>query len=133
MCVVALFLSLIRTLIKLHQRGSLPQEPLPEIISANKWLAQRYGVFALLGDTRDGGMVDIADAIERIIEMVADEAVALGCESDVFHARKILAEGSSADRQIDHFNLRKVEGDTPHEALVSTIDQIIAETTEDAG
>ena len=133
MCVVALFASLIRALVKLHKQGTLPPEPLVEILSANKWLAQRYGVFALLGDTRDGGMVDIADAIERIIKMVADEAVALGCENDVLHARSILAEGSSADRQIDHFNLRRLEGDTPHAALVSTIDQIIAETADGTG
>ena len=133
MCVIALFASLIRALVKLHQKGSLPPEPLVEILAANKWLAQRYGVFALLGDTRDGGMVDISDAVERILEMVMDEAVALGCENDVLHVRKILAEGSSADRQIDHFNLRLLEGDTTRDALVSTIDHIIAETADGTG
>ena len=133
MCVIALFASLIRALVKMHQKGSLPPEPLAEILAANKWLAQRYGVFALLGDTRDGGMVDISDAVERILEMVTGEAVALGCENDVLHVRKILTEGSSADRQIDHFNLRLLEGDTTHAALVSTIDQIIAETADGTG
>ena len=130
MCIISLLTCLIHALARLHEKGSLPPEPRLEIITANKWLAQRYGVFALLGDTRDGGMVDLADAVERIIVMVSKEARALGCEDEVQHVHTILREGSSADRQIDHFLLRKVEGDTAEEALKSTIDQVVQESYE---
>lgn len=130
MCIIALFTCLIKSLLKLHQKSSLPPEPRLEIITANKWLAQRYGVFALLGDTRDGGMVDISDAIERIIIMINNEAEELGCKKEVDHVHKILKDGSSADRQIDHFNLRKHEGDNTAEALKSTINLVVNETYE---
>lgn len=130
MCIIAMFTCLIRALIRLHEKGALPPEPRLEVINANKWLAQRYGVFALLGDTRDGGMIDIVDAVERVIVMVAKEAQILGCEEDIQHAHNILRDGSSADRQIDHFLLRKVEGDSVGDALKSTVDEIVKESTE---
>ncbi len=133
MCIIALFTCLIRALIRLHEKGALPPEPRLEIINANKWLAQRYGVFALMGDTRDGGMVDFADAVERVIVMVLKEAQALGCEEEIHHAHNILRNGSSADRQIDHFSLRKLEGDSIEEALKSTVDLIVNESLEGVG
>ncbi len=133
MCVIALFACLIRALSKLRAKGALPPEPLLEILTANKWLAQRYGVFALLSDTRDGGMIDISDAIERILIMVSGEAKALGCQKEVQHAHNILRDGSSADRQIDHFLLRKLEGDSIGDALRSTIDQVVQESHEGTG
>ena len=130
MCVISMLTCLICALARRYASGTLPVEPRLEIINANKWLAQRYGVFALLGDTRDGGLVDISDAVERTLVMLSGEAEQLNCVEEVQHSRRILREGSSADRQIDHFLLRKVEGDSVAEALKSTIDQIVNETYE---
>lgn len=129
-CIITLLTCLIRFLAKLYNKGSLPPEPRLEIITANKWLAQRYGVFALLGDTRDGGMVDISDAIDRILLMIANEVRELNCEEEIQHVHNILREGSSADRQIDHYHLRKLEGDSVEEALKSTINLVAKETYE---
>ena len=129
--IVALYASLVRRLLRLDGQGALPPDPPTEIIAENRWLAQRYGVLAFLGDARgDGGRVDIGDYAARLVDDLADDARALGCEQELRHVLTIIREGSGADRQIDHFRLRRLEGDTEEEALRAVVDLVIAETRE---
>ena len=127
-CIVALYASLTRMLLRQARAGTLPPEPRTEIIAENRWLAQRYGVFAFLGDTRDGGRMDIDDYARALIEQLSDDARALGCEAELHRVSEIIRDGSSADRQVDHFRIHRLEGATEIEALHAVVDQLIAET-----
>ncbi len=133
LCIVAVYACLVRWLLRQYQAGTLPQEPLTEIIAENRWLAQRYGVLAFLGNTTDGGRSDIGDLVTQLVETLSDDARALDCESELRHALHIVSNGSSADRQTDHFRLRVLEGDSKDQALLSVVDQILAETREGLG
>ena len=82
-CIAALYASLIRMLLRQARADTLPPEPRTEIIAENRWLAQRYGVFAFLGDMHDGGRMDIDDYARGLIEQLADDARALGCEERI--------------------------------------------------
>ncbi len=129
--IVALYAALVRRLMRLDGAGLLPEDPPTEIIAENRWLAQRYGVLAFLGDMYGGeGKVDIEDYAARLVEEVAEDARELGCEQELRHVPAIIREGSSADRQLDHFRLRRLEGDTDAEALRAVVDLVIAETRE---
>ena len=129
--IVALYACLVRRLLQLHHRKLLPPDPPTEIIAENRWLAQRYGVLAFLGDVRgSGGRVDIEDYAARVVEELAGEAHDLGCEQELRHVLIIIRDGSSADRQLDHFRLRRLEGDTEEEALRAVVDLVVAETRE---
>ena len=130
-CVAALYASLIRRLLRQDREGGLPPDPPTEIIVENRWLAQRYGVFAFFGDPEAGGRMDIEDHASRIVEELADDARALGCEEEVRRALTIIREGTGADRQIDLYRLRRLEGDTEEEALRAVVDLVLAETRED--
>ena len=127
-CMVALYASLIRCLLRADQAGALPPEPLTEIIAENRWLAQRYGVLAFFGDEQGGGRRDIMDYVQDLVEMLADDARELDCESDVRRALEIIREGTGADRQVDHYRLRRREGDSHEEALRAVVDLVLAET-----
>ena len=127
-CMVALYASLIRCLLRADQAGTLPPEPLTEIIAENRWLAQRYGVLAFFGNEQGGGRRDIMDYVQDLVEMLADDARELGCESDVRRALEIIREGTGADRQVDHYRLRRLEGDSHEEALRAVVDLVLAET-----
>ena len=129
--IVALYASLVRRLLRLDSEGLLPPDPPTEIIAENRWLAQRYGVLAFLGDVRGtGGRVDIEDHAARLVDDLTDDARALGCEKELRHVLTIIQEGSGADRQLDHYRLRRLEGDTGEEALRAVVDMVIAETRE---
>ena len=114
------------------QGGGLPPEPLTELIAGDRWIAQRYGVLAFFGNRgAEGGRVDIDDYAAELVDEIAEDAQALGCEAEVRRALDIIREGTGADRQIDLFHLRRLEGDTEEEALRRVVDQILADTKEE--
>ena len=126
--IAALYASLVRNLARLDAEGGLPTEPATEIIAENRWLAGRYGVLAFLGNMDDGGRVDIDDYLEALIDDLAEDAAALDCEAELGRVRDIVREGTSADRQIDLYRLRRLEGDDEATALRAVVDAIVAET-----
>ena len=126
--IAALYASLIRWLLRQHRAGALPAEPRTEIIAENRWLAQRYGAFAFLGDTRHGGRMDINDYALGLLEELDGDAGALGCREELSRVSSIIREGSGADRQLDHYRLARLDGATKMEALRSVVDLVIAET-----
>ena len=130
-CIAALYASLVRMLMRRDREGALPPEPLTEIIAQNRWIAQRYGVFAFFGDAaRQDGRVDIDDYVAALVDEIASDARALDCEAETRRALAIIREGSGADRQVDLFRLRRFEGDSDAEALRCVVDQVLAETRE---
>ena len=128
--IVALYASLVRWLWRLDREGALPPEPPTEILAENVWLAQRYGVLAFLGDTMQGGRVDIADMVTRLVDELGEDAAALGCENELRHTLNIIRDGASADRQIDCYRLSLLDGASREEALRAVVDQALAETVE---
>ena len=128
--IVALYAALVRHLVRLDGQGLVPPDPPTAIIAENRWIAQRYGVLAFFGDVRRGGQVDIAEDAARLVDELAADARDLGCEDELRQALVIIRDGSGADRQLDHFRLRRVEGDTEAEALRAVVDLVIAETKE---
>ncbi len=132
--VAALYASLIRRLLRRDRDGGLPPEPLTELIAGDRWIAQRYGVLAFFGDrARGSGRVDIDDYAAALVDELADDARALGCEAELRRALTIIREGTGADRQVDLYRLRRLEGDTEDEALRRVVDQVLAETKEGLG
>ena len=130
--IAALYASLIRWLWRRDLQGGLPPEPLTELIAEDRWIAQRYGVFAFFGDRDSGtGRVDIADYLADLVEELAADARALGCEDELRRAPAIVMNGTGADRQLDLYRLRRLEGDTEAEALRRVVDMVLAETRED--
>ena len=131
LCIVALYAALIRWLMRLDRDGRLPPEPLTELIAGDRWIAQRYGVLAFFGDrAAGGGRVDIDDYATELVETLAADAQALGCEAELRRALTIIREGTGADRQVDLFRLRRLEGDTEEEALHRVVDLVLADTKE---
>jgi len=84
----------------------------------NKWRAQRFGVQASFA-TLDGPQT-VAEFLDKVIALTADDAKQLRCTTEIRHCRAIVATGTSADRQIEIF---EKEG-----ALLPVI-RWIAETT----
>ena len=130
LCMAALYACLVRYLLRQDANQLLSAEPATELIAENRWLASRYGVLAFFGNTESGGRVDIQDYATRLVADLGEDAQALDCETELGRVLEIIREGTSADRQIDLFRLRRIEGDDHQEALRAVVDQAIAETRE---
>ena len=131
LAVAAMYASLIRRLLRQDAKKALPPEPASDIIAENRWLAARYGVLAFFGDVAVGGRIDIIDYLSALIDNLAEDAKALGCEAELRHCLTIIREGAGADRQLDHFRLRRLEGDGTEQALRAVTDLVIQETMDD--
>ena len=126
----ALYACLIRRLLRKDAEEGLPAEPPTELIAENRWHASRYGSLAFLGDFGVGGRTDIQELVAELVADLAEDAVALDCEQELQRVTEIIRLGTGADRQIDLFRLRRLEGDTIPEALRAVVDMVIAETRE---
>lgn len=131
--ITALYGCLVRNLWRRDINDTLPPDHPTEIISENRWLSQRYGVLAFFGNLEAGGRMDIDDYAQGLVRDLAEDAKALNCEAELRHVLEIVRNGSGADRQVDLFRLRRLEGASHDEALTDVVDLIIRETKESLG
>jgi carboxylate-amine ligase len=97
----------------------------------NLWRTQRSGIEAELIDEASEAALPYADALDRVLALVEEDADALGCGAEVEHARLIAREGTSADRQIAVFEAGREAGLSNRQALDRVVDWL-AETTRGA-
>ena len=69
------------------------------LISENRWRAQRYGIGGGLIDFGRGEIVPVPALLEELIEILAEDAEALGCLPEIEAAREIIEGGTSSERQ----------------------------------
>jgi carboxylate-amine ligase len=130
-CIASLYACILRMLYRIRRANQTWRTYPVFLLSENRWRAQRYGVGGTLFDFGKGELVAFRDLIDELIAMVQEDAEALDCLAEVEHARTIVARGTSADRQVAHFNRLVAEGAEPEEALRGVVDCLIAETGSD--
>ena len=67
---------------------------------SQKELALRLGVRCHLADFTRGTEVPFAAALDDLIELVSDAATELGTRDEVEQVRRIVSDGTSAERQL---------------------------------
>jgi glutamate---cysteine ligase / carboxylate-amine ligase len=104
------------------------------LAAENLWRAQRHGVRASLIDGVSGTAVPFGSALEATLALVEEDAHALGCREEVEASRTIVAQGTSADRQLGIFAEARGRGLAGTEVLSAIVDwlaQVTAGTTTD--
>ena len=92
------------------------------LIEENKWRAARWGIDGKLidfGKRREVPMRDLAMELLQFVDDVLDD---LGSRREVEYVKKILADGTSAERQVDVY---RHTGD-----LRAVVQSIVEETRE---
>ena len=130
MTIAALYVCIARMLYRLRI-GNLRWRGYPLLLlEENRWRAQRYGVQDTLFDFGKGDLVPFPVLIDELLELLAPDAAALGCEQEVAHARTIVERGTGADRQLAVFNAALKAGSSQQEALNQVVDALVAESVE---
>ncbi|WP_417435498.1 carboxylate-amine ligase [Hoeflea sp.] len=130
LAIVALTQSIMHMLWRLRSKNQRWRIHDRFLVGENRWRAQRYGVSNGLIDFGKGAVVEFADLIEELIELVREDAIALGCWSEVQSARRIVEYGTSADRQRAIEANAIAEGASVMEAQKEVVRSLIAEFTE---
>jgi len=100
------------------------------LVSENRWRAMRYSFDEGLIDFAKGAIVPFEELLEEILDLTADDAEALGCESEVAGVRDILSRGTSAHRQLKAHELAIAAGKSDEDALKAVVDTLIEDTAE---
>ena len=90
----------------------------------------RYSFDEGLIDFAKGAIVPFEDLLDEVLDLIADDAEALGCKSELADIRDILDRGTSAHRQLKAHELAIAAGKSAEEALVSVVDTLIEDTAE---
>ena len=102
------------------------------IAGENLWRAQRDGARAELIDEASGAARPVAEHLEQVLALVAEDAAALGCAAEAESARAIVASGTSAEGQVAAFEAARGRGQPEGEALGAVVDWLAARTAPDA-
>jgi carboxylate-amine ligase len=98
------------------------------ITQENKWHAQRYGIGATFVEPFSRSPLTLVQWLDQVIDFIAEDANALGCENEIRHLHVIAGQGTSADRQISTFRKATTAGRRRLTALKEVIDWAAAET-----
>jgi carboxylate-amine ligase len=98
------------------------------ISKENKWHAQRYGINAIFVDPFTRAPLTIRDWLKQVRNLVAGDITAFGCAAEIDHLERILAEGTSADHQVDIYARSRAAGRRRLTALKDVIDWAAGET-----
>lgn len=128
MTIAALYQCLLGFLYRLRRNNQKWRVYAPGIIEENMWRAQRYGTDGSLVDFGKGVLVPMTDLIDEFIELLAQDAIEFDVRDEVRHARTIVAEGTSAHRQIATYQAALEDGASEHEALQSVVDELIVDS-----
>lgn len=126
--VAALYTCLLRMLWRLKTNNQRWRQYASMLIEENRWRAQRYGLDEGLVDFGKGRIIPVVDLVDELIDLIAEDAAALGCEKEIQSLRQITARGTSAHRQVARFDAFRDNGSSDDEALKSVVDHLIAET-----
>jgi carboxylate-amine ligase len=119
-CIAAIIQAFVAKLLKLRKQNLGFRTYPPHLIRENKWRAVRHGLEGKLIDFGKKEQVPERELILEILDFIDDVVDDLGSRAEVNYARQIMAEGTSADRQIRTF---EETGD-----LKAVVDRICEET-----
>lgn len=133
MTIAAMYQCLLSYLFRLRRHNQKWRVYSPGVIEENVWRAQRYGTDGSLVDFGKGELVPMADLVEEFIEVLAQDAIELDVREEVRHAREIVAQGTSAHRQLATYESSLKAGASEEEALRAVVDELIVDTMHGIG
>ncbi len=128
--IAAIYRCIVRMLYRLRRSNQRWRHYSAFLVNENRWLAQRFGASNALIDFGKGETVPFVDLVDEMIVLIAEDAEFFDCEKEVAHARTILADGTSADRQLSVYERHLEEGASAEVALSAVVDQLIEETVQ---
>ncbi|MEM1399996.1 MAG: carboxylate-amine ligase [Pseudomonadota bacterium] len=126
--IAAMYVCILRRLWRLRRMNAQWRRYTTFLLNENRWRAMRYGVEEGLIDFGRGEMVAYPDLLNELIDLVYEDAEALGCVEEIENARDIIKRGTSADQQLKIFRDARESGHDEQEALKAVVDWLANET-----
>ncbi|MBT2339891.1 MULTISPECIES: carboxylate-amine ligase [Pseudomonas] len=128
LCLVSLFRLMVAHAIDQPQPGAAYSLASHWILKENRWRAKRHGILAeFIVEGQEQPML-IGEWLTLAEQTFGETAAALGCLEVFKPARRIVQEGTSADRQVVLYEQGLLLGDSTEQALSRVVDQLVSES-----
>ncbi len=101
--IAALCQAVIAKLYRLHEKNQSFRHYSRALIMENKWRASRYGLDGKMIDFGKQTEVPVRELMVEMLDFVSDVAGELDSQEELNHIRKMVEEGTGADRQLKVF------------------------------
>jgi glutamate---cysteine ligase / carboxylate-amine ligase len=129
LCIASIYRCLIRAIVRLPDFGRERTNLTRLLIDENRWQAKRHGTAAEFVDVLQGSeRMPLQQYWQALLVVIAEDAAALKCETQVMHAEKIFARGTSADQQLMIYRAARDRGASRHEACRDTMRWLIEQS-----
>jgi len=126
--IAALFSCLLRMLYRLKLENKRWRQYAPMLIAENRWRAQRYGIDEGMVDFGKGEIVPFSELLEELVDLISEDADALGCVTEIENLKTILSRGTSAHRQVATYEQALADGADKETALKAVVGFLVEET-----
>ena len=124
----AMLVCVLRMLYRLRTRNQRWRIYTPMLIRENRWRAMRYSFDEGLIDLARGVVVPFGELLDEMLDLIAEDADALGCAKEVASVRDILKRGTSAHRQLRAYEQEQAAGKSVEDSLKTVVDTLIENT-----
>lgn len=128
LALAAAFRCLVRAHLREPRTGAQGSAITRRIVDENRWQAKRHGIGARFVEESTGQAVTVADMLRTLRDLVAEDADTLRCETEIARLDAILAEGTSADRQLAIYRRQRERLRSRTQALESVVDWLLDAT-----
>ena len=128
LAIAGLYRCLVHTYVQHTALGERRGPMTRRIIDENRWLAKRYGLEARFLVESGTQPIAARELLAQMLDLVAESAQALGCESEMAGVARIAANGTSAHRQLAIHDQRLQDGDSPTQAVCAAVDWLVDTT-----
>lgn len=98
------------------------------LIDENRWRAKRFGLDAEFIALDEQHHRPCREVLGALLDDVAEDAHTLGCEPALAQVRRLMAEGTSAHRQMAVYDEARQRGETRAKALHAVVDWLTEAT-----
>ena len=130
LAIAAVYVCLLSMLFRLRTGNQRWRTYATFLLDENVWRAQRYGSTGSLLDFGQRRIVPFSELVEEMIELLTPEAEEIGCVAELRHIRRIVMEGTSAERQLRTYERARGNGANRREALIEVVDMLSANTAD---
>ena len=126
LCVAAIFRALVRHAVRTPEEAPMRNEMTRLLIEENRWRAKRFGTRASFLDQGSRRNVSIQVWLDGLQRMLAETGWTAEDDEAFAHARGLLDEGGSAQRQLDIYVAAREAGLPRRPALARVVDDLLA-------
>lgn len=130
LCLAAMVVCVLRMLYRLREKNQRWRTYSSMLIGENRWRAMRYSFDQGLIDLGRRRVIPFPHLIEELLDLIREDAEALGCTAEVAHTRVILQRGTSAHLQVAIYRQALQGGASEAEALRAVVDHLITATAK---